>query len=93
MSNKFVIEPADLAELTEAFEVAWTMVEAKKCVPLIYALVERDRLGEIVLATWNADRDCDLAAKAVDQFFATLTPRFPGQDLTQPINLGARRHG
>jgi hypothetical protein len=74
MLNKFIIEPADLAELSEAFEAAWVIVEAEKRIPLMFALAERDRLGEIVFSIWNANRYCDLAAKAAEQFLATLAP-------------------
>jgi hypothetical protein len=74
MLNKFMIDPADLAELTEAFEEAWAMIEVQRRIPLIYALAERDRLGQIVLTLWNVDPECDLIAKAVAQFHRTAVP-------------------
>jgi hypothetical protein len=87
MLNKFIIEPADLAELSAAFEAAWVIIEAEKCIPLIFALAERDRLGEIVFSIWNADPACNLTAKAAAQFLATLAPLSPLPDLTQSLNL------
>jgi hypothetical protein len=74
MLNKFMIDPADLAVLTEAFEEAWAVIEAEKRIPLIYALAERDRLGQIVLTLWNVDPECDLIANAVAQFYQTAVP-------------------
>jgi hypothetical protein len=34
MLNKFIVEPADLTELSEAFEAAWVIVEAENRIPL-----------------------------------------------------------
>jgi hypothetical protein len=72
MPFKSVTDADDLANLRMAFDVAWTMIESQKRVPLTHALIERDRLVHIVFTVWQADPDCDVASKAVEQFFATV---------------------
>jgi hypothetical protein len=74
MPFRSVTDADELSKLRVAFDAAWSSIQTQHLLPDAQAQFERDRLGHIVFTIWQVDRDCDLIAKAVEQFLATAVP-------------------
>jgi hypothetical protein len=87
MPFRSIAEPEDLAKLTAAFDTAWAIIQESQAIEPLSVAAERERLGYIIVTLWRADPDCDLIAKAIEQFRGGAVRLAPLSDLTKPLDL------